>query len=61
MNLSLIKLVLDIGVGVATSDSLRAGPSGNRNPVWERYPAPIQTGPGAYPFSCTMGSESFQE
>jgi hypothetical protein len=61
INLSLIKLVLGIVAGVATRDSLRAGRSGNRNSVWEKYPAPIQIGPGAYPFSCTMGMDSFRE
>ena len=27
---------------------------------WEqRFSAPVQTGPGTYPASCTMGTESF--
>jgi hypothetical protein len=42
------------------SDSLRAGRSGDRIPVWGRdFPAPVQTGSGAHPASCTMGPGSF--
>ena len=41
------------------SDSLRAGRSGDRIPVVARFSAPVQTSPGAYPFSCTMGTGSF--
>jgi len=40
-------------------DSLRAGRSGDRIPVAARFSAPIQTGPGAHPASCTMGTGSF--
>jgi hypothetical protein len=42
------------------SDWLRAGGSGNRNPVGAIFSAPVQTGPGAHPASCTMGTGSFQ-
>jgi hypothetical protein len=42
-----------------TSDSLQAGRSGNQIPVGARFSAPIQTVPGAYPASCTMGTRSF--
>jgi hypothetical protein len=41
------------------SDSLRAGRSGDRIPLVARFFAPVQTGPGAYPASCTMDTGSF--
>jgi hypothetical protein len=36
-----------------------AGRSGDRIPVGARFFAPVQTGPGAHPVSCTMGTRSF--
>ena len=43
---------------VCTSDWLWAGLSGDRIPVGARFSAPVQTGPGAHPASCTMGTGS---
>jgi hypothetical protein len=41
------------------SDLLRAGRSGVRIPVGARFSAPVQTGPGAHPVFCTVGTGSF--
>ena len=41
------------------SDWLRAGRSGDRMPVQVRCSAPVQTGPGTHPASCTMGTGCF--
>jgi hypothetical protein len=41
------------------SDWLRAGRSGDLIPVFVRFSAPFQTGPGAHPASCTKGTGSF--
>ena len=38
---------------------LLAGRSADRIPVGARFSAPVQTGPGARPASCTMGTGSF--
>ena len=38
---------------------VRAGRSGDRILVEARFSAPVQTGPGAHPASCTMGTGSF--
>ena len=43
-------------VGIATE--LRAGRSVDRIPVGRDFP-PVQTGPGAHPASCTMGTGTF--
>jgi len=37
-------------------DWLRAGRSEDRIPVGARFSAPVQTGPGAHPAACTMGT-----
>jgi len=42
------------------SDCLRSGRSGDRIPVGARFFAPVQTGPGVRPASCTMGTRSFR-
>jgi hypothetical protein len=44
-------------VGIATE--LRAGRFGDRILVEARFSAPVQTGPGVHPASCTMGTGSF--
>ena len=41
------------------SDWLQTGRSGDRIPMEARYSAPVQTGPGSHPTSCTMGTGSF--
>jgi hypothetical protein len=42
------------------SDWLRAGRSGDRISVGERFFTRVQTGLGAHPASCTMGTGPFQ-
>jgi hypothetical protein len=37
----------------------RPGGSGDRIPEGVRFYAPVKTGPGAYPASCRMGTDSF--
>jgi len=41
------------------SDWLQAIRFGDRIPVEARFSATVQTGPGAHPASCTMGTVSF--
>ena len=40
-------------------DLLRYGWSGDRNPVGASFPAPVQTGRGAHPASCTIDTVCF--
>jgi len=47
-----------ISVGIATE--LQAGRPGVEF-QWEREFSPVQTGPGAHPASCTIGTVSFPE
>jgi len=56
-----VELGLRCGPGsvVGISDWLRAGRYGDRILVEARFSAPVQTGPGAHPASCTMGTGSF--
>jgi hypothetical protein len=51
--------ILPYTVSCRYSDWLRTGQSGDRIPVEARFSAPVQTGPGAHPASCTMGTGSF--
>jgi hypothetical protein len=44
---------------ICCSDTLRAGPSGDRIPMKARFSAPVQSDPEAHPASCTMGTGSF--
>jgi hypothetical protein len=48
-----------INIAYAYRDSLRAGQSGDRNPVGTRFSAPVPTGTGAHPASYAMGLGSF--
>ena len=41
------------------SDWLLPGRSGDRIPVGAKSSAPVQTGPGAHPAPCTLGTRSF--
>ena len=59
MNNHLLSPCLWSGYLIRHSDWLRAGRSGDRIPVGARFSAPVQTGPGAHPFSCKIGTGSF--
>ena len=47
----------DSSVGIATRYGLDG--RGIESPVGATFSAPVQTGPGAHPASCTMGTGSF--
>ena len=47
------------GSSVDKVTELRAGRSGDRIPVGTRFSTTVQTGPGAHPASCKMGTGSF--
>jgi hypothetical protein len=47
------------GSSVVITTELRAGRSRVRIPVEAEFSAPVHTGPGAHPASCTMGTGSF--
>jgi len=53
------KEICGLGSSVGTVDLLRVWRSGDRIPVGTRCCATVQTGPGAHPVSCTMGTGSF--
>jgi len=59
-NSYLVIIIIIIKEGVSRySDSLRAGRSGDRIPVEARFSSSAQTGLGAHPASCKMGTGSF--
>jgi hypothetical protein len=51
--------VLSVGRGPGSLVGIATGRSGDRMPVAARFCAPVQTGPGVHPASCTMGNGSF--
>jgi hypothetical protein len=58
-NCRLLDTALVGPVAQSVCNWLRAGRSEDRIPVGARFSAPVQTGPGAHPASCTMGTGSF--
>jgi len=48
-----------LGGVVGTANGYGLNGPGDRIPVGVRFSAPVQTGPGPHPASCTMGTESF--
>ena len=59
----IFSFVCDMECGPGSSDSIAtgywSGRSGDRIPMGARFSAPIHTGPGAHPASCTIGTGSF--
>jgi hypothetical protein len=58
-NVLSLREILKIKVSYLQSNWLRIGRSGDRIPVGARFSAPVQTGRGAHPASCTMGNRIF--
>jgi len=61
LKITMIPLIKGPGsvVGIATGYGL--GRSGFESRWGARFSAPVQTGPGAHPASCTRGTGSFPE
>jgi len=51
--------MVDRNISVGTATAYGFGRSGDRIPVGARFSAPVQTGLGADPASCTMGTGPF--
>ena len=58
LSLTVVHLLRGPGSSVGMATELRDGPSGIES-LWGRDFPPVQTGPGAHPDSCKMGTESF--
>jgi hypothetical protein len=52
-------IVCGPGRSVGYRDWLGVGRSGDRIPLGARFSASVETGPGAHPASCTMGTRYF--
>jgi hypothetical protein len=59
INIKNYKSIRGPGSSVGIATELRAGRSDDRIPVGARFSASVQTGPGAHPAPCTMGTGSF--
>ena len=53
-----LNLICEPGSVAGIVTELRAERSGVPTPVGARFSAPVQTGPGAHPASCAMGTGS---
>jgi len=52
-------IVCGLGSSVGIATELPGWAVRDRIPVGKRFSAPVQTGPGAHPASCKMGTVSF--